>query len=125
MHSFMLEDWLTIRGIASSTTVQSEDQWLDLSPYQDLLVWVDCREFTGTTPQISIQTAPTKDESLMTTCIGPNNLTTSGVQVYKLLLSQNPTVPLGRWVRWSITGPAAAWDATLRILVSANSPGMQ
>src|SRR5262245_13196298 len=38
MHAFMLQDWTTIKAAAGSTTViQGEDEWLDMSPYQDLV----------------------------------------------------------------------------------------
>lgn len=127
MHSFVLQDWTTIRGAASTNVIQSESAYLDLSSYQDVILWVDCREFTGSTPAISFQTAPTKDETLFLagTISGPNNFTTAGVQLYKVILSSvGAGVPLSRWLRWYITGAAAAWDATFRVLVAANSPGM-
>jgi hypothetical protein len=35
------------------------------------------------------------------------------------------TVPLARYVRWQLTvGGAASYDATFRIMVAANSPGL-
>jgi hypothetical protein len=73
MHAFMLQDWITIRGSVTTIT-QGEDGWLDLTAYQDLVFWVDCREVTGTTPAISFQTSPTKDESLFTTVIAERQL---------------------------------------------------
>ncbi len=127
MHSFVLQDWTTIRGAASTNVIQSESAYLDLSPYQDVIFWVDCREFTGTTPQISFQTAPIKDETLFLagSIVTPQNFTTSAVQVYKVILSSiGSGVPLSRWVRWYISAPAAAWDATFRVFVAANAPGM-
>jgi len=67
MHAFILQDWNTIRGASTiATVIQSEDNWLDLTPYQDVMFWVDCRAFTGTTVQIQFQTSPTKDDSLFT-----------------------------------------------------------
>jgi len=30
------------------------------------------------------------------------------------------TVPLARYLRWKITGPAAAWETTFRAIVAAN-----
>lgn len=46
--------------------------------------------------------------------------------VTKVLLSQNPTCPLARWVRWnlSVVGTAtASWDMTFRILAACNAVG--
>jgi hypothetical protein len=125
MHAFILQDWTTIRGGTNINVTQSADQWLDLTAYQDVVFYVDCREFTGTTPQIGFQTSPTNDESLFTNIVAPTNFTTAGVQVSKVILSTNPAVPLGRYVRWQITGSTTnVWDATFRVLVAANAPGM-
>ncbi len=48
-----------------------------------------------------------------------------GVAVVKVLLAQNPTVPVGRWVRWKITltGASAPWSVTFRILCCGNPSG--
>jgi hypothetical protein len=125
MHAFILQEWTTIRGAANTNVTQSEDQWLDLSPYQDVFFYLDCREFTGAiAPALSYQTSPTKDEALFQTMIGPNNFVVGVAAVTKSILSTNPAVPLARYARWFITGPANAWDATFRVLVAANSPGM-
>ena len=126
MHAFILQDWNTIRGANSITTViQSEDNWLDLTPYQDVMFWVDCRALTGTTVQIQFQTAPTKDDTLFTAVVAAQTFLTSGVQVYQSILSKTTGIPLARYVRWVVTANASVtWDATFRVLVAANSPGM-
>jgi hypothetical protein len=130
MHAFILQDWNTIRGATSVTTViQSEDNWLDLTPYQDVMFWVDCRALTGTTVQIQFQTSPTKDDTLFTAIVAATTFTASAVQVYQVILSKTTgsQVPLARYVRWVVTsavGSGVTWDATFRVLVAANSPGM-
>ena len=122
MHSFILQDWTTIRGAAGLTVTQGEVGWLDLSPYQDLIFWIDCREITST-PSITFQTSPTKDESLFTLIVAAQPLAAlAGPSIVKALLS-GATTPVARYVRWQVTA-AAAWDATFRVLVAANSPGM-
>jgi hypothetical protein len=35
MHSFILEDWLTVRGPGGDTITQDESHWLDLEAFQD------------------------------------------------------------------------------------------
>jgi hypothetical protein len=134
MHSFVLQDFITIRGATTQTTInQSEHEWLDLGPYEDLIAWIDVREITtggATNVQFNLQTAPVKDELLFVnmqasplTATGP---VTGTNMVQKILLSQNPQVPVGRWVRWQLVlnGTAtAAWDAVFRILLCANSVG--
>jgi hypothetical protein len=126
MHGFVLQDWNTIRGAASvATIVQNEDGWLDLTPYQDVLFWVDCKAVTGTTVQIQFQTSPTKDDSLFTAIVSAQTFVTSGPQVYQSVLSKTTGVPLARYLRWVITSAATGtWDATFRVSIAANSPGM-
>jgi hypothetical protein len=123
MHAFILQDWTTIRGSVTTVT-QGEDGWLDLTAYQDLVFWVDVREATGATPQISFQTSPTKDESLFTNIVAAANLVASASPAVTKGLLASATVPIARYLRWQIIGPSGTWDSTFRVLVAANSPGM-
>jgi len=125
MHTFVLQDWTTIRGATTTTVItQGESTWLDLTAYQDVVFWVDTRELTGTVT-MSLQTSPTKDDvyfqPLMTAFA--LSLSTSSPTVKPALMASAST-PLARYVRWQLTGPAAVWDATFRIIAAANSPGM-
>jgi hypothetical protein len=125
MHAFILQDWITIRGASTVATItQGEDSWLDLTAYQDLVFWIDCREFTGTTPTITFQTSPTKDETLFTAIATATTLAASSTPVIVKALLASATVPIARYLRWQLNGPASTWDATFRVLVAANSPGM-
>lgn len=128
MHAFILQDWTTIRGATPSTSatiIQSEDQWLDLTPYQDVVFWVDCRAVTGTTVQVQFQTSPTKDDSLFTNIVTAALFTTVAPQIYQVILSKTAGVPLARYVRWMVTSQSTGvWDSTFRVLAAANSPGM-
>lgn len=130
MYGYTLQDWITIRGATTVTSIiQGEQDWMGFAPYQDIVFWLDVREATlgGATHLVmNYETSPTKDDSLfqaMTT--GPNIDAVVGTPtVTKVLLAQNPTVPLARWVRWriSVSGTASSsWDATFRILCSANA----
>jgi hypothetical protein len=123
MHSYILQDWITIRGASSVTVTQGESDWLDLAPYQDVMFYIDVREYTGTTPTIVFQTAPIKEDGLfqdMMTAIALN------------AVPANPTVvrittaatPLARYLRWKLAGPASVWDATFRVLIAANALGL-
>jgi hypothetical protein len=125
MHTFILQDWTTIRGATSTSIIQGESGWLDLTAYQDCVFWIDTREITGTTVTMTLQTSPSKDEILFSTMVTAFQLalSTTSATVKPALLASAPT-PLARFVRWQLTGPAVTWDATFRILVAANSPGM-
>jgi hypothetical protein len=121
--SFLLQDWITIRSGASTVT-QSEDTWLDLSSYQDAVIWLEVREALGR-PDISFQTAPIADESLFQTFIAPLALSASNSPTVLSFLMSRVTAPLARYVRWQLTyNGTSPWDATFRVHVSANSPGI-
>jgi hypothetical protein len=120
MHAFILQEWTTIRG-GVTTVTQGEDGWLDLTPYQDLVFWVDVREATGT-PSITLQTSPTKDESLFTAVVAATTISASATPVVIKATLSGATVPVARYLRWQLNG-TPTWDATLRVLIAANSPG--
>ena len=136
MHDFVLQDFTTIRGAYNVSVTQSESSWLDLEEYEDLIVWLDIREITlptGTSASVTLnlQTAPIKDEYLFVNMVTGYTNTTgappTSAQIFKVILAQNPTVPLGRFVRWQIVptvnGGSAVWDMTFRILCCANQVG--
>jgi hypothetical protein len=51
-------------------------------------------------------------------------LTVSNTPAIVKLPMLTATVPLARFLRWRLTGPATTWDVTMRIVIAANSPGM-
>ncbi len=121
MHSYILQDWTTIRAAVTSVT-QGESGWLDLAPYQDISFWIDVREFSGSsTPNIVFQTAPIKEDGLFQAMatVALNSVTNPT----KVLLF-NAATPLARYVRWQLTGPSGTWDATFRVLATCNALGL-
>jgi hypothetical protein len=46
--TFLLQDWVTIRGTNGSVTTftQDEERWLDLAGYSDASCWIDVAEVT-------------------------------------------------------------------------------
>lgn len=87
------------------------------------MFWLDIREvLNATTVTFNIQTSPTKDESLFQT-IATYAATGATLQILKVLMA-SATTPLARYVRWQVTSASTPYDATFRILVAANSPGM-
>jgi len=122
MHSFVLQDWITIRGSTTTPVNQGEVGWLDLAPYEDIQFWFDVREFTGAIT-FNFQTAPIKEEILFQTMLtGTVALIGSLSNPYVNRITA--TTPLARYVRWQLVGPASTWDTTFRVLVAANALGM-
>lgn len=128
MYSFVLQDWITVGGAANASVIQGEKDWLDMSPFQDVVAWVDIRNVTPTNmPFLKLETAPAKDESLFTFMGSGAGLAMVGGTAPTVLqfLMGSATVPIAECLRWKITGGAVAWEATFRILVAANAPGLQ
>lgn len=126
MYSFVLQDWITVGGTGGGTLIQSEQDWLDMSPFQDVVAWLDVREVTGgPAPVLAFETAPAKDEPLfMGMAATATTLVAAGGPVIVQLLMGSAAVPIAQFLRWKITS-GVTWDATFRILVAANAPGLQ
>lgn len=128
MYSFVLQDWTTVGGAAGSTVIQGEKDWLDMSPFQDVVAWIDVRYATLTnTPFIKLETAPSKDESLFMFMGAGTGIAMVGSPTPTVVqyMMGSATVPVAECLRWKIIGGAVAWEATFRILVAANAPGLQ
>ena len=128
MHTFILQDWITIRGqsLASPPPIaQTEHEWLDLTPFQDVFFWLDVREVLGSTPTITFETSPTADESLFQPILAARQMSAGASPTVIPAPMSIASVPVARFVRWKVQGPASTlWDVTFRVIVAANSPGM-
>ncbi|MGO9837504.1 MAG: hypothetical protein ACLP1X_25210 [Polyangiaceae bacterium] len=127
MRAFVLQDWLTIRGASTVTSViMNETQYAQLDAYQDAIFWLQVSEVTlggAAAVTLNYETAPLKDESLFSS-MATAPITTVAMSpptITKVLLSQNPAVPLSRWVRWRLVqSSSTGWDVTFRLLLVAN-----
>jgi hypothetical protein len=138
VHCFLFQDWLTLRGAGASAAgsiTQSEPAWLDLSPYQDVVAWLQVPEVTAPTGTASLyidfQTGPAKDESYFMSLLNALGNATSGLA---LAASSSPTVlrfmhdgaytPLSKWLRWKVStnnvAPTQTWDVTFRIWLAVS-----
>lgn len=127
MYGFLLQDWVTIRGATTiSTVTQSESGWLDLRQYQDAVFWVEVRELSLsglTSLSMNLETAPLKDESLYVPMA--TQVLAAQTQPFVLkAMAASASQPLARWVRWRLSASGTAstpWDATFRISMAANA----
>jgi hypothetical protein len=115
--------------LSPPTVIQSEADWMSFQPYQDIVFWLEVKSWTDgglTSVTLDYETAPAKDESLFVKMITTTAITAPVSRQDKVLLAQNPTVPLARWVRWKLT-----WNGTstseyglcFRIHAAANAVG--
>lgn len=48
MDCFCLQDWVTIQGASGVLSItQGENGWIDLAGYQDVVAWLDVREYSN------------------------------------------------------------------------------
>src|SRR5580704_17595683 len=140
MRGFVLQDWVTIRGATTVTSVvQNEAGWLSLEMYQDAIFWIQVSEVTLSSGSLTLnlETSPIKDETLFT----PVGVSSAGYSItaavmtppkqWQAILSTigSTGTPISRWVRWHLVqaSATAAWDTTFRVLMSCNqlfSPAM-
>jgi hypothetical protein len=137
MYTYVLQDWITIRGSSTgsgATIIQTQADWLDLSPFQDVFFYIAVSELTGTV-NMSFETSPSLDDpssaggvslSLFTPVMTATqfaSVPTTVTVVKAPMLSAS--CPISRYLRWKLTSSSATpWDMTFRVLVAANSPGM-
>lgn len=131
MYSFVLQDWITITGATTTPIVQSEQGWLEMGPYQDIVAWLDVRaQSGGSVPTLLLETAPAMDDVLFVPMTGSTNMDVTAYptppKVIQILMG-TATVPIARFLRWKVTGSPSnnKWDVTFRLLVAANAPGLQ
>lgn len=99
--------------------------------FSDIVFWLEVKSVTLgglTSITLEYQTAPAKDESLFVAMVPAVTLTAgTSPTITKVLLSQNPAVPLARWVRWKIIPngtPTGEYGVCFRIHFAANAVGI-
>jgi hypothetical protein len=121
-HVKVLQEWTTIKVPVSENVAQDEAGWLDLTDYDDIVIWSQVRTSTNIT-SMAIETSPTKDDGWFTSMATPSVSAASTPVVTKNIFA-SATTPLARFVRWKITASAGGTgEITFRIWIVANPIG--
>lgn len=121
-HVKLLQEWTTIQVPASGTVAQDEAGWLDLTNYDDVVVWSQVRTSTNIAT-LDIETSPTKDDGWFTSMAQPSVSAATAPVVTKVIFA-SATTPVARFVRWKVTASGGgAGDITFRIWIVANPTG--
>ncbi len=81
MISFVLQDWITVRGdVSVSEIAQGEHEVLGVAPFQDVVFWLEIRAVTNggaNAPAVNItyETSPSKDEQLYVPMVAAFDMT--------------------------------------------------
>ena len=116
----VLQDWVCIQGSNTTPRVQPSRDWLELASFSDATVWLEVRSVSnpfGGNVVLTYETGPTLDDSQFRNVATISLSTTTTALVTKFRLADDPSVPVGRWLRWKLTGTTSAeWSVTFRIL---------
>ena len=136
MHSFLLQDIVTIKGTSANTSIaQVEHEYLDLEAYQDFTGWVEVFALDAGgagLPTLWLETAPLKDNALFVPQGGSQTRVPLSVGVLTGRNVMNAPmfdnlgrlqIPTARWLRWrlDIFVASSNWSVTFRIHVAAHS----
>ena len=111
MYGVLLQDWTTIEGASSVTTLNQTDAfWLDTSAYLDVVTFLQVA--TVSSASIAYQVSPTRDETLFQSMA---SLTPSVGVTVGVYLRDTAAYPLSHWLRWQLSGAGSAWNITFRV----------
>jgi hypothetical protein len=126
MYTACLQNWVRLRGNATSTLVQSEAEWVDLGAFQGVMPYVQVSGFGGS-PTIALETSPTRDNVLFRTLGGTPGISPLASYTISAAGLQTPlmftfadaavTTPPGKWLRWKVTG-TGNWSVVFRVWLS-------
>lgn len=117
MKTCLLQDWVTVNAADGQTVPQSAHQYIDLGQFEDLVFYLDVRQFENA-PILSYETAPSRQDSSFLPMIAPIAISAVGVRVDRAMFS-TAAVPPARYVRWKITTVGGTWNMTFRIWMTA------
>lgn len=113
----LLQDWITVGGAAGAPAlVQPEAGWLDLQHFQDIAVILTCAANTGALGNFAYQTAPAPNNEQFIPMVPAGITPGAGTITETVFLFQTATVPLARYLRWSVSS-TAGYTTTFRIHV--------
>jgi hypothetical protein len=122
MFDGLLQDWTTIAGDGPGPITQSAHAWAELDDFSNVTFWLEVREVdsaSGGTVTISYETSPTADESAFRQIGAVALAITSTPTITKIRLGDDPQVALGKYLRWSLQGPATGlWKTCFRVFAS-------
>jgi hypothetical protein len=101
MDTILLQDWITL--VANGTITQGADSWIDVSDYEDLVIYLEVKLFASTLgPGIlmNYQTAPNYLDSDFITIA--SFAPAVGLRTDSFLASY-ATVPIAKYFRWQLT----------------------
>jgi len=124
MRGFLLQDWKTIRGNSGAsgplvTSIpQGADNWLDLGEYEDVVVTLDCAEWTNSNVQLAYETSPTRQDASFVAMRQP--FAPAVGRTVERIATRFSAVPPARYLRWRLTcSVSGTYDLTFRIWIAA------
>jgi hypothetical protein len=123
-----VQPWTTLLGKSNNSFVQSEDQWLTLSGFRDLSVWVQVARVGPPIVAVKLETAPTYDGGMFTAQNPVATIVASAPGFYLAVSRANLTstsfnekVAVQQHLRWAVVPQQVGdFDITFRIVLCLN-----
>jgi hypothetical protein len=116
MDALLLQDFISVSAASTTQIVQSPSGWIDLGEIEDVVLYTDIRETSGT-GTLAIETSPTMQNGSFVSLVSFTPAVGLRTDVVTAYLAK---VPAARFLRWSLTAPVGTTgDATFRIWVAA------
>ena len=131
----VLQDRTTVRGVGGNpatipSIVQSSTCYVDLGDVDDLILFLDVREFTNPAGmgvvQLVYETSPTHEDASFVPLFPAFALSITTSPRVDLIYCAYAAVPVARYLRWRITvnpGGTGTYDACFRITYAGYAAG--
>jgi hypothetical protein len=116
VETLILQPWTTVSSNVDIIT-QSASSWLDVKEFEDLVLFLDCKEQGGLSATINYQMAPARDDKAFVSFVTAAVAVGTTVTPY---LAAFAAFPVARFIRWQLKADGA-FDMTFRIFVAAYS----
>ncbi len=114
-HAALYQDWVTVQGAAAQVATQAGSDWLDISDYRDVVVYITTKSVSGA-PTLKMQTSPSLDEELFSTIA--SQVLEANQEYTFVVRYETATTPPAKYLRWQLQGIVGqAFLATFRIHV--------
>ena len=119
----VMQEWTTLRGPGTLMTFrQPADEWLDLEGFRDLTMWVQVLVGAGGAEvRVSLGWCAREDGALFRTLSTVTSAGSLAPGAFVMMSRANmASVPLARFLRWTVTATSPNWNLTFRLVVSLN-----
>jgi hypothetical protein len=121
----LVTDWTTVQTTTTTLYLYPpRERWIELADSDDIVLFLDVREQSGSALWFRYEASPTEDENSFLGCTQFSPAVSSTPRV-DMILGAYSAVPGSRYVRWRIWGQfATPADITFRVAAALYGAGL-